>query len=278
MVDAPWGSDPLAYLADIGSQTDSDFDPGLVALAFSARETPDIPLKNYLDHLEQLAYGAERQLVGDDAEAFAEALRGSIHRKFGYQGDRATYDDLQNADLLRVIDRRRGLPVALGILYMSVCHRLGWNMQGLAFPGHFLVSLNLGTARLPIDPFEGGRSLSAADMRGLLKRMQGEQAELTAEYYRPVSDREVLLRLQNNIKLRRLRIGDLPGALMILEGMLALAPSVNELRWENALVHVRLENISEAIRELQFLVEKEKNGDFGLRSAALMEDLKRKLN
>ena len=278
MADAPWGSDPLAYLADIGSQTDSDFDPGLVALAFSARETPDIPLKNYLDHLEQLASESERQLVGDNAEAFAEALRGSIHIKFGYQGDSATYDDLQNADLVRVIDRRRGLPVALGIVYMSVCHRLGWNMQGLAFPGHFLVSLNLGTARLPIDPFDGGRSLSAADMRSILKRIQGEQAELTAECYQPVTDQEVLLRLQNNIKLRRLRIGDLPGALMTLEGMLALAPGVNELRREIAMIHIQMENISEAIHQLQIYLDRETNNNLRMKVATLLQELKIKLN
>jgi len=277
MANAPWGSDPLAYLADIGSQTDSDFDPGLVALAFSARETPDIPLKNYLDHLEQLAAWAERQLVGDDAEAFAEALRGSIHIKFGYQGDSATYDDLQNADLVRVIDRRRGLPVALGILYMSVCHRLGWNMQGLAFPGHFLVSLNLGTARLPIDPFQGGRSLSAADMRSILKGIQGEQAKLTAECYKPVTDQEVLLRLQNNIKLRRLRIGDLPGALMTLEGMLAFAPGLNELRREIAMVHIRLENILAAYRTLEIYLEHEDSDVRQQEASMILEKIRKSI-
>ncbi len=278
MADAPWGDDPLAYLAEISNRQISRFDPGLAALAFAARERPGLAFDSYLEHLDQLAFWAKHFLVGDDAEAHAEALRASIHKEFGYEGDSATYDDLQNADLVRVIDRRRGLPVALGILHLSVCYRLGWEMQGLAFPGHFLVSLNVSSDRLPLDPFGGGRSLSAADMRAILKRIQGEQAELTAACYQPVDDRDVLLRLQNNIKLRRLRIGDLPGALMTVEGMLALAPGVKELRHEIGMIHLRLENISEATRQLEIYLEQETNHGIRLKVATLLQELKLKLN
>jgi len=278
MLEVPWGTDPLAFLAEMGDEGISGFDPGVVALAFAARERPLISFQDYIEHLEQITLKTRDLLRGDDAEAYAEALRGSIHREFGYEGDSTTYDDLKNADLVSVIDRRKGLPVALGILYMSVCHRLGWNMQGLAFPGHFLVSLNLGNVRLPIDPFEDGRSLSASDMRSILKRIQGDQAELTAECYQPVTDREVLLRLQNNIKLRRLRIGDLPGALMTLEGMLVFAPGVNELRREIAMIHIRLENISEAIHQLQIYLDRETNNNLRMKVATLIQELKIKLN
>lgn len=278
MVEIPWGSDPLGYLVDIGHGHVEKFDPGLVALAFSARENPEVSLLSYIEHLDHLALMAGRLLAGSDGEAHVEALRGSIHKKFGYEGDAKTYDDLQNADLIRVIDRRKGLPVALGIIYMSVCYRLGWEMQGLSFPGHFLVSLNLGAIRMPIDPFEGGRTLSANDMRVILKRIQGNQAELTSDYYQAVHDRDVLLRLQNNIKLRRLRIGDLPGALMTLEGMLALAPQVNQLRWEIAMIHVRLESISEAIHQLQIVLGQETDSVVRHKVVALLQDLKSKLN
>jgi regulator of sirC expression with transglutaminase-like and TPR domain len=278
MADLPWGSDPLTYLARIGDEQLCGFDPGIVALAFSAVEKPHISHKRYFEHLDHLARKAECLLQGDHVEAYADALRGSIHKEFGYQGDSETYDDLINADLISVIDRRKGLPVALGIIYMSVCHRLGWEMRGLAFPGHFLVSLNLGSDRLPLDPFGGGRSLSAADMRTILKRIQGEQAELTAECYQTVDDRDVLLRLQNNIKLRRLRNGDLPGALKTVEGMLALAPGVKELRHEIGMIHLRLENISEASRQLEIYLEQETNHGVRLKVATLLQELKLKLN
>jgi regulator of sirC expression with transglutaminase-like and TPR domain len=278
MANSPWGTEPLAYLAKIGNEQLSAFDPGIVALAFSAIERPHISFNGYIEHLEHLALKAEFLLQGDYVEAYADALRGSIHKEFGYEGDRATYDDLKNADLVSVIDRRRGLPVALGIIYMSVCHRLCWEMHGLSFPGHFLVCLNLRGVRLPIDPFGGGQSISANDMRSIIKRVRGEQAELTADCYQQVDDRVVLLRLQNNIKLRRLHIGDLSGALMTLRGMLAFAPKVNVLRYESAMLHMRLGNIVEAIRQLQAYLDHETESSLRIQANAVLKDLKASLN
>ena len=274
----PWDNDPVAFLIEIGQGQTRKIDPGLVALAFSALENPHISLVSYIEHLDQLALETSHSLIGTDAEAHVEALRGSIHKKFGYEGDSETYNDLQNADLIRVIDRRKGLPVALGIIYMSVCYRLGWEMQGLSFPGHFLVSLNMGTVRMPIDPFEGGRTLSAYDMRVILKRIHGEQAQLTSNYYQAVSDRDVLLRLQNNIKLRRLRMGDLPGALITIEGMLAFSPGANELRYETAMIQISLGNILAAIQQLQAYLDHETVPIRRGKANALLKDLKARLH
>ena len=128
------------------------------------------------------------------------------------------------------------------------------------------------------DPFDGGAILSAADMRRILKTVHGEQAELTADCYEPVSDRAVLLRLQNNIKLRRLKIGDIPGALRVAEGMFAFAPATAELAREIAMMHTRLENISEAIRHFELYLAAEPNDALRHKAAALLQDLKNRLN
>ncbi|MEQ9122990.1 MAG: transglutaminase-like domain-containing protein [Alphaproteobacteria bacterium] len=275
----PWADDPIAYLTKLGEGPESGFDPGAAALAFAARERPKTPLGRYLAHFDQLA-----QQVGEatadqaSAEQRAEALAGVIHGAFGYAGDSLTYDDLQNADMVRVIDRRKGLPVALGILHLAVARRLDWPLVGLAFPGHFLLMLEHRGQRLPLDPFDGGAVLSAADMRRILKTVHGEQAELTADCYEPVSDRAVLLRLQNNIKLRRLKIGDIPGALRVAEAMFAFAPGTPELAREIAMMHTRLENITEAIRHFELYLAAEPNDALRHKAAALLQDLKNRLN
>ena len=249
------------------------------ALAFAARERPKTPLGRYLAHFDQLAQQVSEAVdEAAPAERRAEALAEVIHGAFGYAGDSLTYDDLQNADMVRVIDRRKGLPVALGILHLAVARRLDWPLVGLAFPGHFLLMLEHQGQRLPLDPFDGGAILSAADMRRILKTVHGEQAELTADCYEPVSDRAVLLRLQNNIKLRRLKIGDIPGALRVAEGMFAFAPATAELAREIAMMHTRLENISEAIRHFELYLAAEPNDALRHKAAALLQDLKNRLN
>src|SRR5258708_36332460 len=103
---------------------------------------------------------------------------------------------------MRVIDRRKGLPVALGILYIHAARAQGWDMAGLAFPGHFLVRLQDAGTRLILDPFHGGKPREAAELRDLLKAITGNEAGLTPAHYAPVSDRDGLLRLQNNPKPR----------------------------------------------------------------------------
>ena len=77
--------------------------------------------------------------------------------------------------------------------------------SGLAFPGHFLIRLSEGPERLILDPFHGGQVCDAAELRELLKATAGQEIELPPEHYAPVSDRDVLLRLQNNLKARLLQ-------------------------------------------------------------------------
>ncbi|HET7594336.1 MAG TPA: transglutaminase-like domain-containing protein, partial [Stellaceae bacterium] len=185
-----------AFLREIGGMADGPLPLAPAALALAALERPRVDLARYHHHLAALAQevGAE---AGDssDIERRVAALNTVIIERYGYQGDTLTYEDLQNANLMRVIDRRKGLPVALGILYLHAARTQGWDMAGLAFPGHFLVRLQDAGARLILDPFHGGKSRSAVELRDLLKAITGNDVELTPAHYAPVSDREVLLRL-----------------------------------------------------------------------------------
>src|SRR5437763_12610027 len=78
------------------------------------------------------------------AEDGARALSTLMVGRFGYDGDRLSYDNPNNADLMSVIDRRRGLPVALGILYIHAARAAGLKAVGLSLPGHFLLRIETG--------------------------------------------------------------------------------------------------------------------------------------
>ncbi len=105
--------------------------------------------------------------------ASPEALSEVIARSYAYRGDSETYDDLQNADLVRVIERRKGLPVALSILYLHVARAQGWQAEGLAFPVHFLIRIGIDGARHVVDPFHEGALRDAAELRKLLRQVLG---------------------------------------------------------------------------------------------------------
>jgi regulator of sirC expression with transglutaminase-like and TPR domain len=213
--------------------------------------------------------------------ASPEALAEVIARSYGYRGDSQSYDDLQNTDLVRVIERRKGLPVALSILYLHVARLRHWDAEGLAFPAHFLIRVGVDGARHVVDPFHDGMVRSAADLRGLLRQVMGPDAELHPQHFDPVSDREVLLRLENNVRLRLAQREDWPAVAQSLERMLAIAPDRPELLFEAGLLNARLDKRRSAIAAFQrFLDVAGPSGDPELRRRAtgLLQELRRGLN
>ncbi len=138
---------------------------------------------------------------------------------------RRRYDDLRNADLAAVIQRRRGLPVALSILYIHAARSLGWRIEGLNFPGHFVIRLHGDRQAVILDPFAGGLARSIQDLRQLLKAQSTDKTEVKPEHFSALENRQILLRLQNNIKVRRIQEGDLKGAERALQRMLWIAPT-----------------------------------------------------
>ena len=190
---------------------------------------PDLaPSLAALDALVAAVAEAEARAAGP-----AAALAAGIAGRLGYRGDTDTYDDLANADLIRVIERRRGLPVALGILYIHAARARGHAATGLNVPAHFLIGVGIGARRYALDPFHGGDPLDPDSLRALLQRVS-PGAEDTPSVMLAVPDRAVLLRLQNNIKTRRLRAGDTAGGLAVLARMRRMAPHAVDLLGEEA--------------------------------------------
>ncbi len=267
------------YLREIAALASPILPIGEAALALASFERPRVGLARYRQHLATIARDVGRHgAAGGDLAGRAQALNEIILLKYGYSGDELTYDDLQNANLMRVVDRRKGLPVALGILYLHAARAQGWDSVGLGFPGHFLVRLAEGAERLIVDPFHGGRVCDAASLRELLKAMAGQEVELSPEHYAPVADRDVLLRLQNNLKSRLLQAGRHEGALRIVETMLLLAPDLAELWHESGLLNAHLGNMRAGANALEQFIIRAPEGNARHQAAAILQQLKSKLN
>lgn len=259
-----------------------------VALLLSAERDPALKLEGYRDFLARIVTATEALLGrGIPGATPPQALREVLGEKFGFRGDSDTYEDLQNADFARVLDRRKGLPIALGILYIHVARALGFSCVGLNFPGHFVVRLDYsdsghGSERSIVDPFHGGRVRDVADLRNLYRELRGPEAQIEPQHFAPVSDADVLLRLQNNIKLRQLQQENGPAALATLQTMLLIAPDRAELWYEAGLIGAQAERVGFAMRALERFLELIPNGaaqqDSRYRAAQLLQTLKRRLN
>lgn len=274
-------STPRAALEAIGQLPDAEIDIADAALHLAAIDMPGADIAGARIVLSEIARDAvalrpraEAERCSKRAMALAELLAG----RYGFCGDHESYDDPANANLLQVIARRRGLPVALGIVWLHAAHAAGWDAHGIDFPAHFLIGLSGRGAPVPIDVFDGGQALDAAALHRLLVRIEGPEAVLRPDLLRPMSRREVLLRLQNNLLVRRGQGGDLAGALACAEDMLRIAPGHADLWWQAAAMNRRLERHGAALDCFERYLTLVPEGSAASRARAAISALRGRLN
>jgi len=272
--------DLLMRLGAAGTVADDDLPLAETALNLAALDHNAIDLTTYHEHLNKLTDDARSSFTMlrrgmTEVEALARVLADTIAVRHGYAGDATTFDDPQNADLIRVIDRRRGLPVSLGILYLEVAKRLGGKAKGLNTPGHFLLAIGEGECAKVLDPFNAGVVLSQDELQPVPLAPRGSEGS----EYGPVSARDVLLRLLNNIRTRALAGKDMLRALTIAERMVLIAPRRAELWLDLSRANQEIGKLNGAIRAAQSCVQLAGDKSLVGREAAFtLQSLKRMVN
>ena len=267
-------------LKAIGQLEDDELDVADAALQLARVDAPGadwLAARAHLSELARDAAGLGASVAADDGVGQVRALARLIGEQYEYQGDAESYDDLANANLIRVIERRRGLPVALGVLWLHAAQAAGWVAYGVNFPGHFLIGFNAGKTVI-VDVFAGGRVMETRELRMLLRRVQGPKAELGPTVLEPMTSRDVLLRLQNNIMSRRLRAGAVEEALLCAEDMLAFAPDEASLWRECAALNQRLDRVAAAVICLERFLKLVPRGAVADDARAAMDELRTRLN
>jgi regulator of sirC expression with transglutaminase-like and TPR domain len=280
---------PREALEAVGLLPDVEIDIAGAALQLARIDAPKSDwqaVERHLSSLAREAVGLAQTLPAADLAARAGALAGLITGRHKYRGDAETYDDPANANLIRVVERRKGLPVALGVIWLHCTRAIGWGAHGIDFPGHFLLALEAAPAgqrkqaphQAVLDVFSGGLPLEARDLRALLKRVAGPGVELTPGVLQPMSARRVLLRLQENVRVRRLRHEDVAGALVATEDMLRIAPDNAQLWREAATMNRRLDQVAAALKCYARFLDLVPSGEAADRARAAMDELRARLN
>ncbi len=183
----------------------------------------------------------------------------------GFTGDTLEYDAPENSFIHRVIDRKKGLPITLSVLFCEVARRLGVDAYGISFPGHFLVGLHFETENAlrdlrVIDPFHSGRLRDAKDLKAHLSRLAGRDVPLTPEHIAPASPRIVLERMLNNLRASYARRGSLESLCRVYSRLLLLRPWHAGLYLERARARRVLLDIKGAVADAKRARE-ESRGD-----------------
>ena len=183
-------------------------------------------LRNISDRLSAIAPETS------DAQEQADLLAQVLGREFGFVGDSETYDDPANADLIRVIERRRGLPVSLSILYVGAARQLGWTANVLDLPGHVLVLVGDEADPVIIDPFRRGQAVEPDQLAAMVHAMHPERVAVS--HVAAMPNRAILVRLLLNQASRAEGEGRGRRALTLYQRMTVMAPSHGLAWWERA--------------------------------------------
>ena len=226
------------------------------ALAIARVEYPSLNPGPYVATLDRMGEEAAARLhhMGNDSlRAFNEYL----YDEQGFTGNRDRYDDPRNSFINEVLDRRTGIPISLAVVYLEVARRAGLQVDGVNFPGHFLLRARDATssdARLDmviIDPFHGGARLSEYDCRQLLRQHVGDEAAFDTTLLAPATRHDIVVRMLVNLKRLYVRMRSFPQARFISSLMLGIDPSaISELR-DRGLLAYHLQDFPAALRDLE---------------------------
>lgn len=231
----------LDPVAAIGLADDADLVIDEAALVLAAADRPSADLTKPRLWLASLA-ARLAVMTGPGAGTVerGEALVRLLAEEEGFTGDTEHYDAPENADFLSVLKRRRGLPVALAILYAGIARRVGWPAAPVGLPGHVIVRMGGEADPLLLDPFSGGRTLGIAGLEMLVVRALGRHSQPEMRHLHPMGNREVLVRLLSNQAIRARKGGHLDRALVLARRLTLVAPASADLWWERA----RLEQLA----------------------------------
>lgn len=252
--------------ADVVLSPDPDL--AIAALMMARVEYPRLDARPYLAELDELGREAARRLadvaprpdtpanVDPLAYARVHALSDYLFREQRFAGNVAQYEDPRNSFLNEVLERRTGIPITLAVVYMEVARRAGLAVEGVNFPGHFLVRCRAIDRRsqddLIIDAFHGGALLSEDGCLKLLRSHAGEHAVWNDAHLRARATKpQILVRMLVNLKRVYVRLYSFPQARDISDLLLAVDPTAKEELRDRGLLAAQLNDLHAALRDLQ---------------------------
>jgi len=273
-VNAPAVS-PRRQLAEELARSEAEMNLARAALLVAREEYPQLPVDLYLARLDQLAEEVKDRLANETAPPVVlNEVVDTLYVRRSLSGNRKAYNDPRNSFLNDVLDRGLGIPLTLGIVLLETGWRLGLPVEGVNFPGRFLVRYRGDEFALLIDPFDGGKVRFEDEAQEILDLVYGGVVRLQESFMRTASKREMLLRLLTNLKGLYTKVGDHERALAAVERMLMITPTSPAESRSRGVLLARLGRHEEAAVQLEGYLRVSPAATDAPRVEAMLRDLR----
>jgi regulator of sirC expression with transglutaminase-like and TPR domain len=261
--------------AEIARLPDERIDLAEAALWIAAEEQPGLDPAPWLARLDDLGLRLRSRLAGDELDRVSELSR-FLSDEVGLRGNAEDYYDPRNSFLNEVLDRGLGIPITLALVYIEVGRRAGVPLDGVGFPGHFLLRHSIHP-QLLLDPFEHGRLLTTDDCRQILEKLSGGTLPFDPRLLRPSSPRQILVRMLNNLRGIYLHRSEFLRAIGVLDRVLLLDPDDVGARRDRGLLKLKWEDPAPGIEDLERYLALEPEAPDHESIEALIAETRRKL-
>ena len=235
---------------------DEEIDLIRATLVIARTEYPGLDVEAYAARIEDLARRVAGLVPELDPQRALPALNQVLFGELKLRGNREDYYDPRNSFLNDVLDRGLGIPITLSIVYMEVARRIGLALSGVGMPGHFLLKYNAEDGKEAlIDCFNRGDVLSRQDCQSRLDEIYSGEMKLRPEFLHPISRRQILTRMLNNLKTVYLSTRNFRKALAVADMILVIYPQSAEdvkqralLRYSLGLQRLAAEDLDEYLK------------------------------
>lgn len=214
------------------------------ALLIARDEYPELETEAYLAMVD--GYG--RRLSGSlsdglDIPSKLTAINHFLYKELGFSGNALDYEDPRNSYLNQVFDRRLGIPISLAVVHIAVMHRIGLPLEGISFPGHFLVRLPVDDGILVLDPFNQGRPVSIEELRERVTPHLDGQPPSDSQLFQilaPASVRTILMRMLRNLQTIYQHQGDHERVARSADRILKLSPDLPDALRDRGMAYAEI--------------------------------------
>ena len=267
-------------------QSDSGFPLLEAAVSLGQDEYPQLDVQQALAEVDQLLLRLQRRLPADAPAAYRlHMLNRYFFHELHFAGNVNDYYDPGNSYLSVVLQRRRGIPVSLAVLWLELAQGIGLTARGVGFPGHFMVKVNLPSAQVVIDPFSGD-SLSREVLQARLEAWRSSRGAAPGpgpepalgEYLQATPPREILARMLRNLKEIHRAQRDWRRLVAVEDRLLILLPQAWDEYRDRGLAQAELGHYDEALQDLETYLERAGAGRDAQGIAGRMAELRRGRN
>lgn len=247
-------------LLDLIDSPDDIADLAEAALLIARTQYPELDVVRELTRIDAMAETVRQRLEADSTvEQRLAELNDYLYGELGYGPETGEYYDPRNSYLNDVLERKCGIPITLSILYIRLGRTLGLEMEGISFPGHFLVKCHVEGGMVVIDAYHRGVSLSMEDLHERLQLSEGTSVKLdsVAEYLETADAREIVARMLRNLKAIFLKAKDWSHALTVIEWLVQVVPDTPQELRDRGLVYQELECFRAALHDFEAYLRQE---------------------